>query len=122
MHADGRTMAIRTPVNGEQRQLLGETCKRWLVAVRTGYRGRVIAVRPGRRSVEIRHTRTTTYGEGDAAVGWLLSHDGALLDSIAYGARITMDTWSITSQHEQTADWETDRRFVFQVRPGERCW
>ena len=45
--------------------------------------------------------------------------DGALLDSIDDGARITRETWSITSQHEQTAAWETNHRFVFQVQaPG----
>ena len=84
IHADGHTIAIRTPVNGEQRQLLGETREGWLVAVRKGYRGRVIAARRGHRPVEIRHTRTKTYGEGDAAVGWLLSRDGEMLVSTTF--------------------------------------
>lgn len=261
IHADGQVLPIRTPVNGEQRQLLGESPKGWLVAVRKGYLSRVIAVREGRRPVELRHTRVTSYGQGDTSIGWLLSRDGevlisttydrggstrsvqdldgkglgsqytgayftpldaadghiatyaenkfyrlrvvdwvprtakteiaknatyvslrddlmfvrtagrlygpssisapstpawsqpfsplaispdgataiglrisrsgfnspavldvrrmadgALLDSIAFGRRITQDNWSITAQHEQTAAWESDRRFVFQVQ------
>jgi hypothetical protein len=82
--ADGSTLPIRTPVNGEQRQLLGESRKGWLVAVRKGYLSRVIAVRPGRRPVEIRHTRTTSYGSGDTSIGWLLARDGELLISTTY--------------------------------------
>ena len=41
--------------------------------------------------------------------------DGELLQSFAYGPKITMDNWSITAEHEQTARFETDRRFVFQL-------
>lgn len=260
IHPVGRAaLPIRTPANGEQRQLLGKSGKGWLVAVRKGYLSRVVALRPGHAPVEIRRTRGTTYGQGDSSVGWLLSRDGtmlvstlfdrggttygaqdldghglgsrwdggyfnpldadaghvitwstddgtrvvdwlpprtrttvarratyasirddllfarttgrlygpttlsspaapawavpfaplaispdgatavglrlagsgfdspaildvrrmsdgALLDSIAYGDRITEETWSITSQHEQTAAWETNRRFVFELR------
>ncbi|SEC85598.1 hypothetical protein SAMN04489844_3124 [Nocardioides exalbidus] len=82
--ADGATLPIRTPVNGEQRQLLGESPKGWLVAVRKGYLSRVIAVRPGRRPTEIRHSRTTSYGEGDSAIGWLLARDGKMLVSTVF--------------------------------------
>lgn len=84
IHADRRTIPIRTPVNGEQRQLLGESRKGWLVAVRKGYVSRVVAVRAGRAPVEIRHTRITSYGEGDTAVGWLASRDGKMLVSTTY--------------------------------------
>ena len=41
--------------------------------------------------------------------------DGTLLDSIAFGKRITMDNWSITSAHEQTVRWESDERLVLQL-------
>jgi hypothetical protein len=80
----GASLPIRTPVNGEQRQLLGESRKGWLVAVRKGYLGRVIAVRAGRHPVEIRRTRFTTYGQGDSSVGWLLSRDGEMLISTLF--------------------------------------
>lgn len=82
--AAGRTMAIRTPVNGEQRQLLGESSKGWLVAVRKGYLSRVIAVRPGRPPAEIKHSRVTSYGQGDSAIGWLLARDGEMLVSSVF--------------------------------------
>lgn len=82
--AGGRTIAIRTPVNGEQRQLLGESRKGWLVAVRKDYLSRVIAVRPGRRPAEIRRSRVRSYGQGDSAIGWLLSRDGEMLVSSVF--------------------------------------
>ncbi|GAA5118256.1 hypothetical protein GCM10023339_30540 [Alloalcanivorax gelatiniphagus] len=258
--AAGRSVPVRTAADGEQRQLLGSSSKGWLVAVRKGYVSRVVAVRADRPPVEVRRTRTTTHGQGETSVGWLLSRDGemlvrttydrggssssvqtlggkvlggrwsggfftpfdaddghvvtwsentfsrlrvvdwvprtsrteiaksatyvslrddlafvrttgrlygpspvsapatpawaqpfsplavspdgetaiglrisasgfdspavldvrrmsdgALLDSIAYGARITQDDWSITAQHEQTAAWEDDETFVFQL-------
>ncbi|CAM3840449.1 hypothetical protein NOZE110980_17320 [Nocardioides zeicaulis] len=84
IHADGTRIPIRTPVNGEQRQLLGESRKGWLVAVRKGYLSRVVAVRPGRAPKELRRTRSTTFGQGDSAIGWLLSRDGEMLVSTLY--------------------------------------
>ncbi len=84
IHADGRTLAIRTPVNGEQRQLLGESRRGWLVAVRKGYLSRVVALRAGHAPVELRRTRTTSYGQGDSSIGWLLSRDGEMLISTSY--------------------------------------
>jgi len=77
--ADGTALPILTPVNGEQRQLLGDSRKGWLVAVRTGTLSRVIAVRPGRRSVVVRNTRATNYS--DSSVGWRAARDGELLIS-----------------------------------------
>ncbi|MBC2934204.1 hypothetical protein [Nocardioides sp. zg-1228] len=82
--AGGDTLSIRTPANGEQRMLLGESRMGWLVAVRKGYLGRVVAIRKGKAPQEVRHTRTTTYGQGDAAIGWLLSRDGEMLVSTTY--------------------------------------
>jgi hypothetical protein len=41
--------------------------------------------------------------------------DGDLLDSIAFGTRITMDNWSITSAHEQTVRWESSTKLVLQL-------
>ncbi len=84
IHADGTTLPIRTPANGEQRQLLGESRKGWLVAVRKGYLSRVVAVRAGRAPAEIRHTRITSYGQGDTSVGWLASRDGEMLISTTF--------------------------------------
>ena len=84
IHADGRALPIRTPANGEQRQLLGESPKGWLVAVRKGYVSRVVAIRAGRAPVEVRRTRLTSYGEGDTSVGWLASRDGKMLISTTY--------------------------------------
>ena len=42
--------------------------------------------------------------------------DGTLLDSISFGPRITADNWQVGRTHEQTARWESSRRFVFQLR------
>lgn len=98
--AEGRTLPIRTPVNGEQRQLLGDSPKGWLVAVRKGYLSRVIAVRPGRAPVEIRHTRTTSYGEGDSSIGWLLARDGTMLVSTVFDrGGSTRDAQSLRGKH-----------------------
>lgn len=45
--------------------------------------------------------------------------DGTLLDAVSLGDRITMDNWSITSSHEQTIRWESDTRYLVQLRaPG----
>jgi hypothetical protein len=41
--------------------------------------------------------------------------DGSLLDHIAFGPRITVDNWSIIHDHEQTARFEDDASFVFQL-------
>ena len=41
--------------------------------------------------------------------------DGTLLDHIAFGPRITVDNWSIINDHEQTARFEDDASFVFQL-------
>jgi hypothetical protein len=41
--------------------------------------------------------------------------DGSLLDHIAFGPKITVDTWSIVNDHEQTARFEDDASFVFQL-------
>lgn len=85
IHAAGRTIAVRAPANREQRQLLGRAPGHgWLVAVRKGYVGRVLSVRPGRAPKEVRRTRFTTYGQGDSSVGWLLSDDGAMLVSTLF--------------------------------------
>lgn len=80
--ASGGTVAIRTPVTGEQRQLLGKSRKGWLVAVRKGYVSRVVAVRRGHRPVEVRRTRVTSYS--DTAIGWRASRDGKVLISTVY--------------------------------------
>src|SRR5690242_16166385 len=75
--ARGRVVPIRTPVTRDQAQLLGHSAKGWLVAVRKGPVGRVVAVRPGRRPVEIRRTRIEWYD--DVSIGWRASRDGAML-------------------------------------------
>lgn len=82
--AGGWRIGIRTPTNRNQRQLLGISRKGWLVAVRKGNTSRVIAVRRGRKPVTVPGTRNTTYGQGDSAIGWRLSHDGEMLVSTLY--------------------------------------
>lgn len=81
--AGGRTFPIRTPVDGEQRQLLGRSSKGWLVAVRRGDVSRVVAVRPGRGAVEVRRTRIA-YSGAEVSLGWLLARDGEMLVLTAY--------------------------------------
>jgi hypothetical protein len=80
--AGGRVVPIRTPVTRDQAQLLGHSPKGWLVAVRKGPVGRVVAVRPGRRPVEIRHTRIEWYD--DVSIGWRASRDGSMLVATGY--------------------------------------
>lgn len=41
--------------------------------------------------------------------------DGSLVDHIAFGPKITEDTWSIINDHEQTARFEDDASYVFQL-------
>ncbi|GAA1940032.1 hypothetical protein [Nocardioides hwasunensis] len=80
--ADGGRVSVRTPVDRDQRQLLGTSRSGWLVAVRKGYLSRVVAVRPGRAPQELRRTRTTSYG--DSSIGWLLARDGRQLLATTY--------------------------------------
>lgn len=75
--ADGRALPVRVPVSDDQAQLLGTSPKGWLVAVRDGYVGRVVAIRPGRRPVEIRRTRIE-WGD-DILLGWRASRDGRMI-------------------------------------------
>ena len=77
--ARGRTLSLRTPVDRDERQLLGRSGRGWLVAVRKGVVNRVVAVRRGRAPVELPKSRHMTYVEGDAGIGWLLSRDGRML-------------------------------------------
>ncbi|UFN44443.1 hypothetical protein [Nocardioides okcheonensis] len=44
--------------------------------------------------------------------------DGRLLDALSLGDHITMDTWSITTSHEQTVRWEDDSHYVVQLPVG----
>lgn len=84
VHSGGRTIRVRTPVDGGQWQLLGRAPGRgWLVAVRKDDVSRVVAVRRGHADVELRRTRRTTY-DGDSWVGWLLSRDGTSLVSTLF--------------------------------------
>ena len=80
--AGGHLVPLRTPVTDDQAQLLGDSRKGWLVAVRKGAVGRVVAVRPGRRPVEIRRTRVEWYD--DVSLGWRASRDGDMLIATGY--------------------------------------
>jgi len=41
--------------------------------------------------------------------------DGSLVDHITFGPKITEDNWSIINDHEQTARFEDDSSYVFQL-------